>query len=226
VHYNTGRHVSTNGSELAALLEAMVAAWPVAVDELVLIGHSMGGLVARSACHAGEHGGHAWRRRLGALITLGTPHHGAPLERGGHGLDRLLDISRYSAPFSRLGKIRSSGITDLRFGYVLDEHWHGFDRFAHRADCRTPLPLPVDVPCYAIAGTLPSAAGRGLAGDGLVPVASALGVHDRPELTLAFSQDHRWIAEGVGHLSLLGAPSVYETIRSWLDPERVSARGL
>ena len=222
-HYNTGLHISSNGRELAALLEQLVAAWPVAVDELVLIGHSMGGLVARSACHAGDQAGHAWRRRLGALITLGSPHHGAPLERGGSGIDLLLGLSRYTAPFGQLGRIRSAGITDLRFGNVLDEHWHGLDRFARGGDRRRPLPLPSDVPCYAIAGTLVSRTGRALPGDGLVPVASAFGLHADPALTLAFPDAHRWLAAGTGHVGLLGAPAVYDTIRAWLSSPRNGA---
>lgn len=217
VHYNTGLHISTNGRELATLLEALVAAWPVALDELVLVGHSMGGLVARSACHAGEQAGHAWRRRLGALITLGSPHHGAPLERGGHGIDVLVGSNRYTAPFGRLGRIRSAGITDLRFGNVLDEHWHGADRFAQRQDRRRPLALPGDVRCYAIAGALVTASGHRRSGDGLVTTASALGIHETSALTLAFPDAHRWTAPGIGHVGLLGAPSVYRTMRSWLS---------
>lgn len=222
-HYNTGRHISSNGAELAAQLEQLVAAWPVAIDELVLIGHSMGGLVARSACHAAEQAGHAWRRRLRALITLGSPHHGAPLERRGHGVDLLLGLSRYTAPFLQLARIRSAGITDLRFGNVLDEHWQGIDRFAHRGDRRRPLELPPDVACYAIAGSLAAGGGRPRAGDGLVPVASALGVHEAAEHTLAFPEAHRFLALGTGHAGLLGERAVYETIRSWLAAPRDGA---
>jgi hypothetical protein len=177
----------------------------------------MGGLVARSAIHAGEQAGHAWRSRLRALITLGTPHHGAALERTGHWIDRLFEISRYSAPLGRLGRRRSAGITDLRFGNVLDEHWQGADPFEQRRDRRCPLALPADVACYAIAGTSPITPGDRLPGDGLVVVDSALGVHHNPELTLAFPDAHRWIAVGVRHTELLGSPEVYATILSWLS---------
>ncbi len=214
--YNTGLHISTNGHALAAQLEALAAAWPAPLDEIAIIGHSMGGLVARSACHAGDAAGHAWRSQLRALIALGSPHHGAPLERGGHGIDRVLGISPYVAPFRRLGRIRSAGITDLRYGNVLDEHWQGQDRFAHHGDRRRPLPLPAGVACYAVAGTLSPAAADRLPGDGLVPVASALGVHPDPTLTLGFPETRRCIALGTAHFDLLAAPAVYATLRSWL----------
>ncbi len=216
LRYNSGRHISTNGRELAALLDELVAAWPVAVDELVLVGHSMGGLVARSACHVAGTLEHVWPARLRALITLGSPHHGAPLERGGHWIDQLLELSPYSAPLGALGRIRSAGVTDLRFGNVLDEHWQGRDRFAPGADPRSPCPLPDGVRCHAIAGTLSAELGPQLLGDGLVPVDSALGVHPRPELCLAFPETGTSIALATGHLDLLGAAGVYATIRDWL----------
>ncbi len=212
--YNSGLHISTNGRAFASQLERLVASWPVRVDEVVLLGHSMGGLVARSACHAGAD--HAWRSRLRALITLGSPHHGAPLERGGNWIDRMLDISRYSAPLAKLGKIRSAGVTDLRHGNVLDEHWQGRDRFEHRTDDRVPLPLPAGVRCYAVAGTLSPGPGVRLRGDGLVPVASAHGIHATPALTLGFAEAHRSIAYGTGHIQLLASPAVHDTLRTWL----------
>jgi pimeloyl-ACP methyl ester carboxylesterase len=215
-HYNSGRHVSTNGAELADLLERLVTAWPTPVDELAIVGHSMGGLVARSACAVAEGDGQRWRATLRTLICLGTPHHGAALERGGNWLDALLGVTRYSAPFRKLGRIRSAGVTDLRFGYVLDEHWQGQDRFALAADRRTPLPLPADVACFAIAGTTAKVARATLPGDGLVAVTSALGQHDRPELTLAFPADHRRIFFDTGHMALLDRTAVYEQLRAWL----------
>jgi pimeloyl-ACP methyl ester carboxylesterase len=216
VHYNTGLHVSINGRMLATLVEQLVTAWPVAIDDLALIGHSMGGLVARSACHAADQASHAWRRQLRSLITLGTPHHGAPLERGGSWVDVLLGLSRYSAPLVRLGQIRSAGVTDLRYGNVRDEDWQGLDRFADRGDRRHPLALPAGVACYAIAATLATSGNERSPGDGLVPVPSALGRHASPALTLAFPDAHRWIAPATGHNDLLDAAAVYAKLRSWL----------
>jgi pimeloyl-ACP methyl ester carboxylesterase len=218
LHYNSGLHISANGRALATLLETLVSEWPAPLDELVIVAHSMGGLVSRSACHFGEAAGHTWRRKLTRLVCLGSPHHGAPLERRGHWIDLLLGVSRYSAPLARLGKIRSAGVTDMRFGYVLDEQWEGRDRFAHTRGLRSRLMLPEGVQCYAIAAAKgPSAAGGERQGDGLVPVDSALGRHERPELTLGFPEAHQWIGYGMGHLDLLGRTEVYATLRSWLS---------
>jgi pimeloyl-ACP methyl ester carboxylesterase len=216
VYYNSGLHISANGHSLATLLEALVRSWPVAIDELVLLGHSMGGLVSRSACHVAELAGHGWRRSLGKLICLGSPHHGAPLERGGSWVDFMLGVSRYSAPFARLGKIRSAGVTDLRFGIVRAQDWAGRDRFARGSDPRTPLPLPIDVACYAIAGSLSKRATERPSSDGLVPVESALGRSASPELELRFPAAQQSIAFATGHLDLLDRPEVYATIARWL----------
>jgi pimeloyl-ACP methyl ester carboxylesterase len=217
LHYNSGLHVSTNGRELDGLLERLVSAWPVPVEALVLLGHSMGGLVARSACHCAEaRKGSVWRRTLSKLVFLGTPHHGAPLERGGNWVEVLLGVSRYSAPLARLGKLRSAGVTDLRFGNVLDEHWVGRDRFAMGGDQRAEVSLPAGVDCYAIAGTTSPEGESPPSGDGLVPVDSALGRHDASHLTLGLPGSHVWIAHGTGHMALLSSPEVYAKLRSWL----------
>ena len=216
LHYDSGLHISTNGRAFAELLERLFAEWPATLGELAIVGHSMGGLVARSACHYGELAGHAWRPALGRLICVGSPHHGAPLERGGNWIDVLLGSNRYSAPLAKLGKIRSAGVTDMRFGNVLDEDWDGHDRFDRRDDCRSPLPLPAGVECYAIAATTATAPGAELPSDGMVPVDSALGRCARPALSLAFPESHQWIAFGTGHLDLLDRQDVYARIEAWL----------
>jgi len=218
LYYNSGLHTSTNGHALADLLEVLLRQWPQPVDELVILAHSMDGLVARSACHYGAAAGHAWVRRLRKIAFLGTPHHGAPLERGGNWVDVVLGATPYAAPFARLGKIRSAGITDLRYGNVLDEHWDGRDRFARARDTRRPVPLPRGVKCFAIAATTDKKSGDlrdRLLGDGLVPVSSALGRHDDAHRALSFPKSRQWIAHGMGHLDLLGRTEVSERIVRW-----------
>ncbi len=230
LHYNSGRHISSNGREFAELLEGLLDYWPVPVEELAILGHSMGGLLARSAWHYGTAAGHAWPRRLKKLVFLGTPHHGAPMERGGHWIDIALGASPYTAPLSRLGKIRSAGITDLRHTYLLDEDWQGRDRFARSTGRHAALPLPEGVQCYAIAGTTGKQAGDlkdRLIGDGLVPLASALGCHAERDRHLMFPQERQWIACETGHLDLLCRTQVYERIRDWLaaQPSPTCRRG-
>jgi len=219
LHYNSWLHISSNGRALAEQLEALVRIWPVPLTELVLVGHSMGGLVARSACRYGALARHQWRRRLDKLVCLGTPHHGAPLERGGNWVDILLGVSPYSAPLARLGKIRSAGITDLRFGNLVDEDWNTRDRFARSGDRRVAVPLPEGVACFAIAATTTKktggVSGRVL-GDGIVPLASALGRHANPRLALGFDESRQWVAHGTNHLDLLSRSEVYAQIKQWL----------
>jgi pimeloyl-ACP methyl ester carboxylesterase len=219
LRYNTGRHVSQNGRELAALLETLVDRWPVPVQELTLIGHSMGGLVLRSACHVGQESSLAWLGRLRALVFLGTPHHGAPLERGGRLLDAALELSSFVRPFARLGRSRSAGITDLRYGNLQDADWQGRDRHAQKRDDRRPTPLPAGVAVHLVAAT---AAGcetdlsARLLGDGLVPLASALGRHNDPALALRVADSDRWVVNGANHWDLLDHPEAAQALRRWM----------
>jgi hypothetical protein len=219
LHYNSGLNISTNGRIFAELLETLAEQWPVPLEDLVIIGHSMGGLVSRSACHYGAVAGHAWPHRLSKLFFLGAPHHGAPLERGGHQLDLLLGKSPYTAALNKFGRMRSAGITDLRYGNLVDEDWEGRDRFEHTGDRRRGVPLPAGVRCYAVAATVGDEAGDlrdRLLGDGLVPLSSALGHHDEPHLALGFPDSQRWVGHGMNHLDLLSRSEVYEQLRRWL----------
>lgn len=212
LRYNTGLHVSTNGRALADLLEALVAAWPVPVERVGIVAHSMGGLVARSACHYAEVAGHGWRRRLDAMVFLGTPHLGAPGERAGAWADYAISLSPYTAPFARLGGIRSAGIKDLRHGNLRDEDWQ-----ARSAPGYPALPLPPDVRCYAIAASRQPRPAARLRGDGLVPVASALGRHRDAVRDLKLPAQRQWIGFGMGHFDLLARAEVCARMADWLS---------
>ncbi len=207
LHYNTGLPIAHNGLEFAGLLQRLVDQWPVPVQRVVLLTHSMGGLVARSALHQGQAARHAWPASVSDVVFLGTPHHGAPLERAGHGLDTVLGAAPYAAPLARLGKVRSAGITDLRHGHCIEG--------------TAPLPLPTGPRCWTVAATLgdgeKALTGR-LLGDGLVPLASALGQHKQAARRLAFAPGRQWVARATNHMQLLSSPAVAAQLRQWLAP--------
>jgi hypothetical protein len=227
LRYNSGLHVAANGRELAQRLEDWIDSAHTPVTELAIVGFSLGGLVARSACHYAKEAGHRWPRLLRHLVFLGTPHHGAPLERGGHAIDLALGLSRYSAPLAALGHLRSAGITDLRHGSVLADE-RGLDRFEREARLPSHVALPRSVTCAAIAasrGRNARDATDRLFGDGLVPVDSALGRHTERERTLAFAADRQWVGYGLHHLDLLDDAEAYATLRRMLAAPPKRRRG-
>ncbi len=233
LRYNSGRHTSYSGHAFARALEQLVAIWrsgdlaiwPVPVERLDLLGHSTGGLVLRSALQFGMQAGHGWRAKVRCALFLGTPHHGAPLERAGHGVDLLIGSKPWSRPFARLAQLRSCGITDLRYGHVQPADWQGRERFRRSSDTCVLLPLPTDVRCYGVAATLASARSpraQRLLGDGLVPLNSALGVHKSAARTLQFEAQQTFVVHGVGHLDLLCEPRVARQLRQWLQADQAA----
>jgi pimeloyl-ACP methyl ester carboxylesterase len=211
LRYNTGLHVADNGKAFAAALDALMAAWPVKVQELSIVAHSMGGLVTRSACHYADENAQTWRKQLKKVVFLGTPHQGAPLERGGHWIDMILGATPYASPFAKLGKVRSTGITDLRHGSVAERDGH----VDHAL-----LRLPTKVKCFAIAATTGQQNGDlkdRLLGDGLVPLASALGEHADPSRSLNFPADRKLTLYATNHMQLLSAANAYEAVKTFLE---------
>ena len=219
LRYNTGLHISQNGRAFADQLEKLVRAWPVPVEELCIVGYSMGGLLARSAFHYGAQAQHHWLQHVHQLMFVGTPHHGSMVERAGNMVDLALEVSPYSEALSRLGKIRSAGTTDLRHGNLIDEDWAGRNRFAHAADQRQLSQLPAGVQCYAIAAMIAKEhndlQGK-LIGDGLVPLQSALGHHPDENRALTFPEGHRKVFYGMTHLGLLDSQEVCAQLQDWM----------
>lgn len=216
VRFNTGLHVSENGARLAELLEGLVGAWPVEVERIDLIGHSMGGLVARSACHAGAARAHRWTGPVRTTVTLGTPHHGAPLEQAVDVAGWLLRQVPEGRPLASVLEVRSDGIRDLRFGAICEEDWAGQDPDALLSDRRSHVPLHAGARHYAVAATLTAAERHPLArmlGDGLVLVPSAHGLGRR---RIGFADEDLRHLGGVDHLALLNHPAVEELLVEWL----------
>jgi pimeloyl-ACP methyl ester carboxylesterase len=218
LRYNSGLHISENGQRLAILLEQLYQSTGQACS-LNILAHSMGGLVSRSACHYAKIQNYAWLTDLKKLIFLGTPHHGAPLEKGGNLIGQLLNISVYTAPFVPLVNLRSCGITDLRHGNLCDEDWQDQDRFELSSKPRQAIPLPTGVSCYAIATSIegkPLELTSQLIGDGLVGIDSGLGKHPKAEYQLQFASNHSWIGYNINHMQLLSSHQVYEKLSDWL----------
>lgn len=203
LRYNSGLAIEENARQLAELLEQHVTDAGKPVESIDLLGYSLGGLLFRSACAVAEAQEYAWPGLLRKVVFMGTPHHGAPLERGGHLLDRTLLSSPYLAPFALPGRARSQGIQNLR---------HGLDPDS--------APLPRAAECFAIAGTLaedPERKGAAWLGDGLVPVASALGHGHGGQGGLGIPEAQQWVAAGAGHLDLLDNEAVFDRLEQWLS---------
>lgn len=219
LHYNSGRHISTNGQTLNTLLEKLVAQWPVPVQEITIIAHSMGGLVSRSALQYGQAQEQSWAKKLKKIIFIGTPHHGASLEKAGNYVEVILKAIPYAKPFARLAKIRGAGVTDLRYGNLLDEDWQGIDQHSIEGDQRTHVPLPKKIACYSIAGVAAKATAsksKKSLGDNLVNLKSALGQHKNTAKDLAFKKEHTLVVYETNHVALLSSPEVYAQIKKWM----------
>jgi pimeloyl-ACP methyl ester carboxylesterase len=209
VRYNTGRRISANGALLAELLEREAGA-----RELVLIGHSMGGLVALSALHQAAQRGFDWPLRATRVACLGSPHEGASLERVGNHANRLLQLLPWSRPFMRLGNLRSDGIRDLRFGHLVEEDWR--DRHPDETQrSHSAVRLADHVDHLFIAAARNEQGVSDALGDWLVSVESAHARNVHREAAV-----RRVLLHDLDHIGLLDDSRVYAALRSWLDARR------
>jgi len=219
LNYNSGIHISSNGQNLNNSLEELVQNWPVPIEELVIVAHSMGGLVTRSALYYGEQHEKNWTKHLKKVVFLGTPHHGSYIERTGNYLDLILESIPYAKPFARLGKIRSAGVTDLRYGNLIDEDWKNNDRFEIKNDQRKIIKLSKQIEFYSIAaviGNKTAPLSTQVLGDTLVHVKSALGQHKNPKKNLDFKKENIWISYDSNHLDLLNNLKILDKLKVWL----------
>jgi len=200
LRYNTGLAIDDNAQQLTALLAQLAQAAPQ-VKDWVLVGHSMGGLVARAALERGRAESQAWAARAPMLVCLGSPHQGAPLEKIGHVTSLALGVSKVTQPLGRIANARSQGIKDLRHGLK-----------GRGAAPAVPATLSLRFISATLGDETDSVMGPligKLFGDGLVRSGSASdeglgGDVQRAEI------------KGIGHMALLNHPRVYAVLRAWL----------
>nr|MBP8207440.1 hypothetical protein [Acinetobacter sp.] len=222
LHYNTGRRISTNGRALANLLEDLVKRNP-RITSIDLIGHSMGGLVSRSALFYGKQNLHQWFHMAENLVCLGSPHHGAVLERIGFAVQEKVGQFPIVNLAGHIVNIRSNGILDLRHGSVRDDDWeHNDARIGMIDDNRKPAPLPSHINTFLVAGTIENETRknrtRKVIGDYLVSVKSALGEHPNPRFQLKLPESHKAVFYGLNHMEIQYHSSVAEQIARWFYP--------
>lgn len=214
LRYNSGLHISHNGRSIARLLERLHDQWPVPVQDIVLIGHSMGGLVARSTADIAASRGASWIGALSQIVCLGTPHLGAPLEKAVHIGTHFMHRVPLSRPIAKLLDSRSLGIKDLRWGYTRDVEWKGRDPDAFWTQDRLQS-APVPGVRYRFLGTCltrdPDHPLTRAVGDGLVRIPSSLA-------TDIVGADGAFHAQ-LNHLRLLNHPEVYAQLRAWLSSD-------
>ena len=224
LRYNTGRRISQNGRQLAEMLEHVVADWPVGVEDIVFVGHSMGGLVARSACHHASEDELGWVRRVSHVFSLGSPLNGADLEKAANVAGWALNQLPETRALARALNRRSAGIKDLRYGNLTDGCWDGHDPDELLTSRRCDVPWLETAQHTFIAASLSAdpdhPLGR-LAGDLLVrrPSAWAGGQHGEKG---QFLIDSSHCIGPANHFTLLNHPDVYEQISVQLR----RARGL
>ena len=219
--FNSGRHVSETGAEVSDLLAELQTRWPVPLRQIALVGHSMGGLIARSAALSAVERSQDWVAHLTDLVLLGTPNSGAPLEMFANLGTTLLGALPQSRPFAHWINRRSVGIKDLRYGsVVLADHGdpESVDVF-WRNTCTDPA-APPGVRHARVSATLsrrPTGLSA-LAGDLLVTNISAMGTHRRRKLN--FEPDRVLHLGGRHHFNLLADREAADALRRWLAESR------
>lgn len=215
LRYNTGLHISQNGQALAELLNELQLLWPTPVEEILLVGHSMGGLVVRSACHYGGVHEHPWTDEVRHVVCLGSPHLGADLEKGVNVASWALAKLPETRGISRFLNRRSAGVKDLRFGSLLDEDWCDADPDEFLRDRCQEVPFLADAVYHFVAtSAAPRAVGL-LIGDSLVRPKSAAGLGRSRKVP--FEPVHGLTLTGLNHFDLLNHPSIYDKMLYWLS---------
>ncbi|WP_330255606.1 GPI inositol-deacylase [Nocardia sp. NBC_00565] len=227
VRYNSGLHISENARLLNGMLQRLVENWPIEVEQIALVGHSMGGLIARGACYDADRADLPWVRRVRHIVCLGSPHLGAPLEQLVHYASAALMRMPETRPFGRLLRRRSAGIRDLRHGSLVDEDWSDMDADTLRRRAIREVPLLDCADHYFVTATVTRSPRHPLGriiGDGLVLPASGSGRNRARRI--GFDDANGLHIPGANHLTLLNHGAVHEALAHWLadDTQQESVR--
>jgi hypothetical protein len=177
----------------------------------------MGGLVSRSAAHFAKLDGQAWVEHVRKVISLGSPHMGAPLEQAVHYASYAFGKLPETRMMSTFLRRRSSGIRDLRQGSLVDEDWRDRDPEALRAAACQEVPLLEGATHCFVSATVTRSPRHPLGrvvGDTLVLVPSATG-RSRTRV-LGFEDEYGLHVGATNHIALLNHPAVYEKLQAWL----------
>lgn len=224
LRYNTGLHISTNGRTLADILDLLTERWPVPITDIVLVGHSMGGLVVRSACHYGTDQQHRWVKAVSRVVCLGSPHLGADLEKGVNIASWALSKLPETRSFAAFLNSRSDGVKDLRFGNCLDEDWLDADPDELLRDRCHEAPFLPHATYHFVSSTVEPPLLGLVAGDHLVRAKSAAGLGKSRRLP--FQSELGLTLTGLNHFDLLNHPLVYAKLLDWLSQSAVRPSGV
>ena len=211
VRYNTGLRVSTNGRQLRDLMRKVKARWPVPVRRIVFVGHSMGGLVAHSALAQSDLD-EPWTEVTTDTVTLGTPHHGTPLERTANTIATVSADYPATRWLAGIIRYRSDGIRDMRHGNLVEEDWRDHDP-EDPEDRRTHARPHDQVRHLAVVATVsrdPHSRWADYFGDLVVPRDSARGWEQAEDGAVGSSRTVH--LGGLNHLDLQNHPRVHSLI--------------
>lgn len=219
LRYNSGLHISDNGQLLSNLMDELINTYPVEIDEIIMFGHSLGGLIIRSGCHYGNQSATNWVTKVKKAFYLGTPHLGTPWEERAEGLYQYLETRNgwFARLVQKLYDSRNAAIRDLRYAHLVEEDWAVEDPLPH-----TSIPWQQNIKHHFVVSRLkerPDHPMNRYFGDGLVPVhsaeADASSNLNQPQVP--FDQHHSVILTGVNHVRLAHSFTVYEAISNWIS---------